>query len=98
MTLASTSHLSLRPSVRKHVRNRILLTSCVAAVALCAAAPSAPAATRSVPKGFYGAVYDGAVTSAAPAVQDEQFARMAQAGVESVRAVFSWADAQPNSG
>jgi hypothetical protein len=58
----------------------------------------AAASARSVPHGFYGAVYDGPVTSAAPAVQDAQFGQMAQAGVESVRAVFSWADAQPDEG
>lgn len=58
----------------------------------------ASAAARSVPRGFYGAVYDGAVTKASPAVQDAQFARMAKAGVESVRTVFSWADAQPVQG
>jgi hypothetical protein len=58
----------------------------------------ASASARSVPQGFYGAVYDGAVTKAAPAVQDAQFAQMARAGVESVRTVFSWADAQPDQG
>jgi hypothetical protein len=75
---------------------RSILVSCLAAAVLAAVA--SPAAARSVPKGFYGAVYDGAVTNAAPAVQDAQFARMAQAGVESARAVFSWSDAQPTEG
>jgi polysaccharide biosynthesis protein PslG len=56
---------------------------------------AAPASARKVPRGFYGAVYDGAVTQAPADVQDAQFARMARAGVESVRTVFSWADAQP---
>jgi Beta-galactosidase len=59
--------------------------------------PSA-AAARSVPQGFYGVVYDGAVTHAAPGLQDAQFAQMARAGVESVRTVFSWAAAQPVQG
>jgi Beta-galactosidase len=60
--------------------------------------PAAAASARSVPQGFYGVVYDGAATAAAPAVQDAQFAQMARAGVESVRTVFSWAAAQPVQG
>lgn len=67
-------------------------------VLLLALVLPATAGARSVPQGFYGAVYDGAVTNASPSVQDGQFARMAKAGVESVRAVFSWADAQPVQG
>jgi hypothetical protein len=73
-----------------------MLAPCLVLAALLGAA--APAGARSVPQGFYGAVYDGSITQAAPAVQDEQFARMAQAGVESVRTVFSWAAAQPAEG
>lgn len=65
---------------------------------LLALAFPAAAGARSVPQGFYGMVYDGGVTSAPPAVQDAQFARMARAGVESVRTVFSWSDAQPVQG
>ena len=67
------------------------------AVLLALAFPAA-AAARDVPQGFYGVVYDGAATQASPAVQDAQFAQMARAGVESVRAVFSWAAAQPAQG
>jgi hypothetical protein len=77
-----------------HVRVRIGLASLVLAALICAA----PAGARSVPRGFYGAVYDGAVADAPADVQDAQFARMAESGVESVRAVFSWADAQPAAG
>lgn len=58
----------------------------------------ASASARSVPQGFYGAVYDGAVTHASAGVQNAQFAQMARAGVESARTVFSWADAQPDEG
>jgi hypothetical protein len=58
----------------------------------------AMAAARSVPQGFYGMVYDGAATAAPAPVQNIQFARMARSGVESVRTVFSWADAQPAQG
>jgi hypothetical protein len=67
------------------------------AVAACAVL-AAPAGARSVPRGFYGAVYDGAVAQAPFDVQNAQFARMARSGVESVRVVFSWSDAQPTAG
>ena len=75
---------------------RIFVVPCLLIAAFLAAA--APASARAVPKGFYGTVYDGAVTDAPADVQDQQFARMAESGVESVRAVFSWADAQPVGG
>lgn len=61
-----------------------------------AAAPVADAGRRSVPVGFYGAVWDREVASAPAAVQDAQWGRMAASGVESVRLVFSWAEAQPD--
>lgn len=54
------------------------------------ALPAAPAGA------FFGAVYDGELAGAAPAVQDAQFARMRASGVEHVRTVFSWAAAQPD--
>jgi hypothetical protein len=68
----------------------------IAALLLLALTPAAQGAPRSVPQGFYGAVWDREVVDAPPAVQDAQWARMASAGVESVRAVFSWSDAQPD--
>jgi hypothetical protein len=60
--------------------------------------PAAGAATRRVPVGFYGVMYDGAISNAPRAVQDAQFAWMARSGVESVRVVFPWAGAQPVPG
>jgi hypothetical protein len=69
----------------------------LSAVLLVLLLPQA-AAARIVPQGFYGVVYDGAVTSAPASVQDAQFAQMARSGVESVRTVFSWSDAQPVQG
>jgi hypothetical protein len=63
------------------------------ALSLAVAAPAD--ARRDVPVGFYGMVYDNGVASAPLAVQEQQFAAMAQHGVESVRTVFSWASAQP---
>jgi len=59
---------------------------------------SSGAAARDVPHGFYGVVYDGAVREAPLDAQRLQFAAMRRAGVESVRAVFSWAAAQPERG
>ncbi len=79
-----------------NVALRITVIPCLVLAALLGLV--APASARSVPRGFYGAVYDGAVTKAPAQVQDGQFARMARAGVESVRTVFSWADAQPVEG
>lgn len=77
---------------------RIFIVPCLLVAALVGGFAAAPASARGVPQGFYGTVYDGAVTQAAPQVQDAQFGQMAQAGVESVRTVFSWADAQPTAG
>jgi hypothetical protein len=71
----------------------------VAALALLlAAAPSAEAAKRRVPRGFFGVVWDGSVVNAPNDVQDAQWALMARTGVESARAVFSWERAQPRAG
>ncbi len=65
---------------------------------LLAVAPAAEAAKRRVPQGFFGAMYDRGVASAPEGDQDEQNALMARSGVESARAVFSWAAAQPQPG
>ncbi|MBX5470207.1 MAG: hypothetical protein IRZ21_09955 [Thermoleophilaceae bacterium] len=71
------------------------ITTLAAAAALACLLAAAPAqARRDVPRGFYGAVLDGAVAQA----PDAQWARMARAGVESVRTVFSWEAAQPSPG
>jgi hypothetical protein len=58
----------------------------------------AEAAKRSVPRGFYGVMWNRAGTDAPAVTAEEQFALMARSGVESVRTVFSWADAQPVAG
>lgn len=65
---------------------------------LLAVAPAAEAAKRRVPQGFFGAMYDRGVATAPEGDQDEQNALMARSGVESGRAVFSWAAAQPQPG
>jgi hypothetical protein len=80
------------------VVTRRLLVLAVALIALLAAAPPADAGKRRVPRGFFGAMWDGSVVNASDGVQDEQWALMSRTGVESVRAVFSWEDAQPTAG
>jgi hypothetical protein len=69
-------------------------TALIAALAaLLLAAPAASA--RSVPQGFMGVMYDGGIEKSADDVQDGQWDLMASSGVETVRTVFNWADAQP---
>lgn len=60
--------------------------------------PTAGAAKRKVPRGFFGTMYDGAVAQAPFTAQDKQFAVMAQAGVESARLLFPWVNMQPYQG
>jgi polysaccharide biosynthesis protein PslG len=69
-----------------------------AVLALLAAAPSAHAAKRKVPRGFFSVMWDRAATEAPAVDQEAQWALMAQSGVEAVRTVFSWAKAQPQPG
>src|SRR4051794_31880171 len=73
------------------MRAAILLAALVSAASLAAAPAQAKAP-------FMGVVYDGDVTTAAPATQDAEWARMHKTGVETTRVVFSWADAQPTEG
>jgi hypothetical protein len=80
------------------VVTRRILVLAAALMVLLAVAPSADAAKRRVPHGFFGVVWDGSVVSANDSVQDEQWALMSRSGVESVRAVFSWEHAQPTAG
>jgi hypothetical protein len=71
-------------------------TAVVAALAaLLLAAPPALAA-RAAPQGFFGVMYDHGIERASAEVQDAQWDLMASSGVESVRTVFDWADAQPD--
>ena len=76
---------------------RGLLMLLTAAIALTCALP-AHAAKRKVPHGFYGVMWNRAGTDADPITRDAQFALMAKSGVESIRTVFSWANAQPEPG
>lgn len=67
-----------------------LLTVLIATLALAAPAEAA----RKVPPGFYGITYDGELRDASAGYQDRAWGLMAKNGVESARAVFSWAWAQ----
>ena len=73
---------------------KLLIAVTAALVALLVAVPGA-SAQRSVPQGFFGVMYDHGIERASDGVQDEQWDLMASSGVETVRTVFNWADAQP---
>jgi hypothetical protein len=77
------------------VRATLLL---LVAAALLAAVPSAQAAPRRVPQGFFGVVWDGPLTDAPASLQETQWDAMASSGVEAVRPVFFWSDAQGSPG
>jgi hypothetical protein len=68
------------------------------AIAVVTVLLGAPAAEAKVPDGFYGVMWDRASTRATAAEQDQQWALMAQSGVQTARAVVSWANAQPVQG
>jgi hypothetical protein len=55
-------------------------------------------AKRTVPRGFFGVMWDRAATDAPAVDQETQWGLMASSGVESVRTVFNWARAQPQPG
>jgi hypothetical protein len=78
------------------VKRPLLLLAIVAT--LLAAAPAVEAASRRVPQGFYGVMWDRAATAAPDADQTGLWNLMARSGVESVRTEFSWAKAQPEAG
>jgi Beta-galactosidase len=78
-------------------RMQRFLILCVALLALLAVSPVAEA-KRTVPRGFYAVMWDREATDAPDAEQEDQWALMARSGVESVRTVFSWAQAQPEPG
>ena len=76
--------------------SKLRLITLVAAAVLVL--PSAAEAKRSVPPGFFGTQWDRGVAVASPEVQDAQWGKMAQSGVEAVRTVFHWEQAQPAAG
>jgi hypothetical protein len=78
------------------VASRTALALGLALALLLCTASVAPA--RDVPRDFYGTVLDGAALSAPTDLLAGEWPRMAQSGVETVRTVFSWSDAQPVKG
>jgi hypothetical protein len=74
---------------------RMLPSAVAAALAVLLIAVPGAAAQRSVPQGFFGVMYDHGIEKAADDVQDRQFDLMASSGVETVRTVFDWGEAQP---
>lgn len=74
---------------------RSILTLAAVLLALLLAAPTAGAAKRKVPSGFFGTTYDREIIGAPDSVQDRQWDLMAGSGVESVRAVANWDILQP---
>lgn len=73
---------------------RALALLVAALTATAVAAAPAQAAKRSVPQGFYGAIWAGQIETAPDATRAQAWDRLALAGVESVRAVFNWDQAQ----
>ena len=66
-------------------------------VALVAAAP-AQGAKRSVPNGFYGAIFGGDIENAGQGDKNRTWDLLAAGGAESMRVVFNWEQAQPQRG
>jgi hypothetical protein len=65
-----------------------------AAMSVVLCATPAAAAPRKVPRGFHGVNWDRDVSEASARVQRSQARLMARSGVESLRTVFSWAQAE----
>src|SRR3712207_6354861 len=76
--------------------SRLLIAITLLVAALAAVAPAAHAQERKIPQGFAGAVVDGVLNEDNDGSLFEGEAdRMVGAGVETVRMVFPWRDAQP---
>lgn len=94
-------------SLRTMPKLRILIPTLAAALlgVLVLASPGlaakhrSPHAKRSVPRNFFGTQFgEGALYNAPTRLQDPQVALMARSGVETMRAVFTWARAEPSPG
>ncbi len=75
-------------------RTLVVALALAAALALVSVGP----ASAATPRTFFGVTWDRAAATAPPADQTAQYTRMGTAGVGAVRAVFSWAHAQPVKG
>jgi Glycosyl hydrolase catalytic core len=78
-------------------RSTRIAAALVATLALLAVAPAGAAAKRTVPRGFWGANWDGELKeSASQSTQDQSWSQMAADGVETQRTSFRWSIAQPS--
>jgi len=77
------------------VRRAVPIAALAAALLLGPAAGPGEAATRSVPRGFFGVMADGPLLAPSTNLEHE-FDVMVSTGVESVRVAFYWSDAQPD--
>ena len=68
----------------------------IALAVLLIPATAADAASRQVPRGFYGVNYGGNVELLSSSTQGKLWDRLAQSGSESARVLFNWALAQPS--
>jgi polysaccharide biosynthesis protein PslG len=87
----------MRPCVAPRPKWRIALAQAVAAtLILLALAPAAGAAKRTVPVGFWGTNWDGAIKFDSPdETREANWKMMAESGVEAARTTFLWSQAQP---
>lgn len=67
----------------------------VVLVACLAGGCSASAGARAVPRGFFGASFEGPVLDRGGSLLESETRVMSASGVESIRATFSWDQAQP---
>jgi hypothetical protein len=72
-----------------------LLIALVLVLPLTAAAPASAKAPKKVPAGFVGVVGDGPLLDDAGIDLSNQFDRMVSNGAQSLRIMFTWAQAQP---
>ncbi|MGI8846223.1 MAG: beta-galactosidase [Thermoleophilaceae bacterium] len=73
---------------------RLLLLAAVTA-ALALGLTASASAKRTVPRNFFGAVFDGYAPTASPEAQSRHFSLMAKSGVESARVTFPWTAIEP---
>lgn len=76
---------------------RTLFAALAALMTLAALVPAAASAKRTVPPGFHGVDFDREAGWAPAEVQGAMWRDMARNGVESVRVIFDWSEAQPQA-
>lgn len=84
----------------RKIARRLVPVVAALACALGSAAPTlAQSSSSSVPDNFFAMNWDILLAAKhSPSSQNVQFGHMAAAGVEAVRALFIWSDAQPDKG